>query len=148
MKITTIELIGAILSVWPRLYWKNLRTSDAYYWTPTRKEVEDFINDTYLKKYKYTSEIMTPKDFVLVLDAFVTQQRYKNMVQSASEQTEEQKLPWAFGYAWLFTRREKIGETAQNICVTSDEGVILMNSKTNEFFIANSGTDFINHIRI
>jgi len=146
MTISSDQIISEIREIWPTFSSSKILTADAWYQKPKRQEVDDFINNTYLSEYQFTAEVMDCEDFSLILHAFIIQERYKDMQRLGI--TGEQRLPWAFGQIWLTKYQGNTAGHAQNICLTDDEGIVLIEPQTNEFFVASSTQDVPYHIRI
>jgi len=139
MKISALEAIQELQAVWPWFLIEDMIISDEYYWTPTKSEVSTFLQSKYLDEYQYTAEMMDCEDFSLIIRAFIVQERYKDMMDHGW--TEEERLPWAFGQAGLTKYQGITSNHTQNLCITSDSGVFLIESQTNEFFFAIDSND-------
>lgn len=86
------------------------KIADREYKYPTEEEVTKLLRETYFEHYKWTKEVFDCDDFTVILNAFVKQNRYKELA----------KLPWAFGEAWT-----KGGKHAVNIAVTPDKILLI-----------------------
>lgn len=146
MEIGYTELRDEVLKVWLWFPQRDILLADERYWAPTRAEVEDLVVNTFIDEYQYTIEMMDCEDFSLILHAFIIQYRYYFMTSHGL--SENQRLPWPFGQVWLTKAQGVVKNHAQNICFTRDEGMLLIEPQSSEFYVANNETDHPFHIRI
>lgn len=124
MKVEFKEIKKEIKKQWPELRW-TLPT-DTEYWLPTLQEILDFINNNETD-IPYMKDIYECEEFSLGL--MVDLRRYR-----ARKKIDENKnhLNWAVGIA-LTIKSGLMGDMVhyQNIALTSDSGIILIEPQSN-----------------
>jgi len=105
----------------------QIKIADREYKHPTVEEVTQLLRETYFEHYKWTKEVFDCDDFSVILNAFVKQNRYKELA----------KLPWSFGEAWT-----KGGKHAVNIAVTPDK-VLLIEPQNDKIWEASVGDKIV-----
>ena len=151
MKITREDLIKQLHALWPDLVDglpgpTNLAIPDNTYWLPSKRDLEWLVVDTFMEKYRYKAEVFDCDDFALVLHAFVVQNRYIEIEQR--KLSKDEWFPWAFGQVWGTKFRGKPTGHAINICLTRDEGVILLEPQNDQIWKADSNRDHVHFVRI
>ena len=121
-------ILGKLLKIWPRLNPERLWAADAKYIMPTRGELEKAVFESPVSGYEYVPEIEDCDDYALFLQADIIRKRYDDY--KAGKIPKGQQYPWAFGQIWYDD--PKIGSHAVNICITFDDGVLLIEPQTNK----------------
>ena len=122
MKIQFKEIKKLIQKQWPELKW-TLPT-DSYYWTPTLAELQEFIENN-KTDIPYTKGVYECEEFSLGL--MVDLRRWR-----ARKKLDKSHLNWAVGIALTITSG-LMGDKVhyQNIAITSDEGIVLIEPQSN-----------------
>jgi len=137
MKRSYTEIEDEINDLWRASAY--VASSDDYYWTPTRKEVETLIADAFISDYIYIKELMDCDDFALILHAFVVQTR--NQIVREGKIPLEEQYAWPFGEIWLTHFQGVATPHGMNFVVTSDEGLLLVEPQTDQIFVPSSVSD-------
>lgn len=124
MKLQFKEIKKEIKKQWPELKW-TLPT-DSEYWLPTLRELQEFINNN-KNNIPYTKGIYECEEFSLGLMVDLRRWRAKKKLEQ-----ELNHLNWAVGIA-LTIKSGLSGDKVhyQNIALTSDKGIILIEPQSN-----------------
>ena len=151
MITTRKNLIKQIHEIWPDLVDgypgpSNIAIPDNTYWLPTKRDLEWRVVDTFMDQYRYKAESFDCDDFALVLHAFVVQERYVQIERR--ELSKDEWFPWAFGQVWGTRFRGQPMGHAINVCLTSDDGIILLEPQNDQIWEANTDRDHVHFVRI
>jgi len=147
MRVSSNKLSNEINKLWNYLLRNGgLVMPDGEYWAPTIKDIQDYIKNSNIYKYKYNLEWMDCDDFALLLHSDIIKQRYEKIINK--KLSKEKWLPISFGQIWGSKFKGQKMAHAINICYTSDQGVMLIEPQTNEIWKANSKKDKPFFIRI
>ena len=128
-KVVNSEYIRKELSyIWPACF---LFIGDVQYELPKRSEVWNLVVGSFIDKYKYKLEVFDCDDFGAILRAYVKQDRY---VRNAS-------YPWPFGEIIGPEFRGIEGYHEVNVCITEDDGVILVEPQNDKIWRPDSADD-------
>jgi len=145
VKITQSKLIQEIKKIWPTLTKANtyipgnIWITDSNYWLPKRSDVEEFLASDKTDLLKWKEEIHDCDDVSLYLNAAVKRSWF--WLSKFKEIPEEQWISWAFGECWGTQFKGKKTHHAINICMTRDEGILLVEPQTDEVWIPNNKDD-------
>jgi hypothetical protein len=126
--LPSAKLLKKLLETWPDMNPGRLWPEDRSYVMPTRKELEEFVFKSKVDDYEYVPEIQDCGDFALFLHVDVIRERFKDYKDGKI--SKDQQYPWAFGQLWH--QDSQIGYHAINICITKDEGVLLIEPQTDK----------------
>ena len=135
------KVLSKLLACWPKFNPGRLWEADNSYIMPTRVELEKLLFDSVVDSYGYVSEILDCDDAALLLHADIIKQRYKDY--KSGKIPKDQQFPLAFGQIWYQSSR---GLHAVNICITRDEGVLLIEPQTDKIWKP-KGDMFIDFVR-
>jgi len=150
MKITDKEIVKQLQTIWPKLEEdKNVWLADSAYWMPDRKWIDELLKASWIDKKKYIQSTWDCDDYALYLMA-EAHYLVAGLVW-AEEIKKEDALPWAFGECWGYFNvdwNDIVKKHSINICITSDEGILLIEPQDDSIRIPDPKKDSIQYIRI
>ena len=126
--LTGNEIFNKLHNMWPSLTHGKIWFEDGKYLLPTRSELEKKLLESVVESYEYVPEIEDCGDFALLLHGDIIRSRYDDY--KAGKIPDSQLYPWAFGQIWY--QDTVMGPHAINICITSDEGILLVEPQSDE----------------
>lgn len=141
------ELFEILTTFWPKLDPHRVYLADRNYVLPPKEDVLRILKESQIDKFVHTagtigadSGLFDCDDFSLLLQAFIIRKRYEDFQKGKIP--KNQLFPLAFGQIWY---QEIMGSHAINICVTRDEGIVLIEPQTDKVWQAeqNITIDFL-----
>ena len=147
MRVTCNDIESKMKAIWPNLTRGNQYTlgnlwiHDALYWLPTQAKVEQLLLDSFMEQYRWTAQVFDCDTFTKVMCAFVAQERYRQMEEKKLSANE--LFEWAFFECGGTKYQGKRTHHALNGCITSDQGIILIEPQDDQIWKADHEKDYI-----
>ena len=115
--------------------------SDADYWLPTRKELDEFLKASFLNYKKFVQGVGECDKFALILHGQAVLLRWEAALNDVPVPGEG--LAWAFGQISGTKFRGQNGRRHNiNFCDTSDDGLLFIEPQTDEVWKPSSDDEF------
>ena len=110
----------------------NLWIPDTFYWLPTLDDVEKLLQDTFMEKYRWVTQIFDCDTLSKVMSAFVAQERYRLMEEK--NLSSKEIFEWAFFECGGTRFHGQEMRHAINGCITSDSGIVLIDARIDKMW--------------
>lgn len=150
MKTSSAKVIRKLHKLWPDLIADydggNLWIADSDYWLITEDELKWVVKESPINEYRFVNEGFDCDDFALLFHSHVVEMRYEEILMNNRD--AKKWYPWALGQVWGTKFQGKKTTHAINICLTKDEGIMLIEPQTDEIWKADPEQDEVFFIRM